>query len=308
MNKTAYNEVEDTFIEEFRSRFNLLVVTATEIEKEVFHTKLLPLPGHRHVLQISKFKHTYYVGVFGVFYTVHVACNEMGSIGRSSSIITTLDAINNWSPTVVLMIGIAFGADERNQEIGDILVAERILSYEPQRVGEKETLMRGKEGPASSLLVDRFKSVNGWSFTQNGRIPKIIPGLILSGEKLIDNPLFIKRLMNENPEAKGGEMEGAGIYAACDQRVKDWILVKGICDFADGEKGKNKKENQKMAIDSAVELCNLVFSKQHSFKDIGLTVQNEVLNTDFSEYRGGIPEWMHKKVKSLAKEIRNEDR
>lgn len=303
-----YRDVDDTFIEVHKAKFNLLIVTATKIEKDTLHEHLHPLPGQTEILVIQRSKYTYYVGVFGKYFAVHVSCNEMGSAGRSASLLTTSDAITIWAPTAVLMVGIAFGADEGKQKIGDVLVAECIQPYDPQRVGEKGIIMRGKEGPASSLLLDRFKSVTGWNFKQeDGRIPEIITGLLLSGEKLIDNPDFKAKLIAEYPEAKGGEMEGAGIYAACDQKVKDWILVKGICDFADGNKGTEKDKYQKMAIDSAVALCKLVFSKSYGLQEAGLVVQEDELKTDFSVEKGAIPQWMLKKERSLAKEIRHEE-
>lgn len=304
---TTYKEVEDHFIDKYRDLFNLLILTATEVEKEVLHENLKPLPGQTMILEIKKKKYTYYVGVFGAFYTVHVSCNEQGSMGRSSSAITAVDGIETWAPTVVLMVGIAFGANKK-KKIGDVLVSEQILPYDPKRVGKKETIPRGKPGPASTLLIDRFKSVTGWDFELETGIPEIIPGLILSGETLLDNTPLKKQMLKEHPEAIGGEMEGPGIYAACDGRVDHWILVKGICDWADGNKKKDKDENQKIAIHSAVALCRLVFSKELSFKDASLVVQEQEVNTDFTEEKGGIPEWMRNKEKILAKEIRHEDR
>lgn len=302
----SYKEVDDLFIPKHRSKFNLLIVTATATEKETLHKYLRPLPGQSKILKIQIGKHTYFVGQFGAFYAVHVACNEMGSTGRSSSIVTTSDAINVWSPSVVLMVGIAFGKGDK-QRIGDVLVSERIIPYEPKRLGEEESISRGKHGPASALLLDRFKSVTGWDFVQEERTPKIIDGAILSGEKLVDDPAFKADLFAEHPEAIGGEMEGAGIYAACDQKVKDWILVKGICDWGENKSNPDKKKHQTMAIESAVDLCNHIFNSPYSFKDANLFFQDEVLQTDFSEDHGAIPAWMINKDKSLAKEIRNED-
>ena len=305
---TNYKEVEDHFIDKYRDKFNLLILTATKVEKEVLHENMTPLPGQTEILEIKNKKYTYYIGVFGAFYAVHVSCNEMGSMGRNSSAITAVDGIETWAPSVALMVGIAFGADKKKQKIGDVLISERILPYDPKRVGKEETVSRGKEGPASSLLLDRYKSITGWDFNHENGIPKIITGLILSGETLLDNTPLKKQMIKEHPEAIGGEMEGPGIYAACDGRVNDWILVKGICDWADGNKKKDKDKYQKMAIDSAVALSSLVFNKPLSFKDVALVAQNEVLKTDFTEEKGGIPEWMKDQEKTLAKEIRNEDR
>ena len=61
-------------------------------------------------------------------------------------------------------------------------------------------------------------------------------GLVLSGEKLINDPHTRDVLLEAQPEAIGGEMEGAGLYAAAREAKVDWILVKAICDWADGNK------------------------------------------------------------------------
>ena len=63
----------------------------------------------------------------------------------------------------------------------------------------------------------------------------------LSGEKLVDNLDFRDQLLNLEPEAIGGEMEGAGLYVACQDKKVDWILVKAVCDWADGQKGKRQR-------------------------------------------------------------------
>jgi nucleoside phosphorylase len=51
-------------------------------------------------------------------------------------------------------------------------------------------------------------------------------------------------------------MEGAGLYAASTDRNVDWILVKAICDFADGKKRFKKHERQ---AEAARQAANFVF-------------------------------------------------
>jgi hypothetical protein len=46
-------------------------------------------------------------------------------------------------------------------------------------------------------------------------------------------------------------MEGAGLYVPCLAAKKDWILVKAVCDWADGKKSKGKTERQKKAARNA---------------------------------------------------------
>ena len=75
-----------------------------------------------------------------------------------------------------------------------------------------------------------------------GREPKLHFGLIMTGEKLIDNVDYRNQLKQFEPEGIGGEMEGAGLYVACRDSNVDWIMVKAICDWADGTKGGPDKD------------------------------------------------------------------
>jgi hypothetical protein len=118
--------------------------------------------------------------------------------------------------------------------------------------------------------LNRFKSVNSWEYLLDNDIKASkIFSQILSGEELIDNVERRDELIKQFPVAKGGEMEGSGLFAACDGAV-EWILVKGICDFADGNKATNKKENQITAVNSALSLCLELFNSNHAFESLNL--------------------------------------
>jgi nucleoside phosphorylase len=155
-------------------------------------------------------------------------------------------SIEALQPAAVVMVGIAFGVDSKKQKIGDILVSRQLTSYELQRVGttkggRQKRIPRGDRAHASVKLVDRFTAgLKDWP----GQ--KVEIGLILSGDKLVDNLQFRQQLLRFEPEAIGGEMEGAGLYAAAQRARVDWILVKAICDWAE-HKGRNKKQRQQMA-------------------------------------------------------------
>jgi hypothetical protein len=106
--------------------------------------------------------------------------------------------------------------------------------------------------------------------------------LVLSGEKLIDHPEFRKRLLERAPEAIGGEMEGAGLYAAAHQHHVDWILVKAISDWADGKKAQHKDENQALAARNAAEFVFYVLSQGGFAKKPVATAPSE----NWSKQRG----------------------
>ncbi len=93
----------------------------------------------------------------------------------------------------------------------------------------------GDRTTASERLLNRFRNDdNYWQGKAQTHF-----GLVLSGEKLVNDPGFRDSLLEEEPEAIGGEMEGAGLYAATREAKVDWILVKAICDWADGHKNDN---------------------------------------------------------------------
>src|SRR5205823_7702372 len=80
-------------------------------------------------------------------------------------------------------------------------------------------------------------------------------GPILSGEKLVDDPVFKADLFSRYPQAIGGEMKGVGLAAAAVRHGVPWILVKAICDWADGKK---HKKHQPLAAAAAVSLVHHV--------------------------------------------------
>lgn len=268
----TYREEEKIFLSTRIDDFNLLLLTATKVEKDALHKVLSPLNGEKKLIKISDGKQTYYLGVFGKYNAVHVSCGKMGSSGKHSSLTTTNDAITFCKPKVAIMIGIAFGKGGK-QNIGDVLVSENITPYEVQRVGKK-TISRGTSEPACSIILDRFKHITDWkhefSFYNKIRKPKIIIGELLSGEKLVDHKGFKEKLFKSFPQAIGGEMEGVGLYAACDTKVKHWAVVKAICDWADGKKGVGKDKKQAIAAESAVALCLHAFNSAHAYTDTGL--------------------------------------
>jgi nucleoside phosphorylase len=157
------------------------------------------------------------------------------------------------------MVGIAFGKDPSKQKVADVLVASQVISYEPQRVGDTQTVPRGPITPTNPTLLNRFENVLDWTFLRpDGSRCRREVGPLLSGEKLVDDPAFKADPFARYPQAIGGEMEGVGLAAAAVRQGVPWILVKAICDWADGKKhGKH----QPLAAAAAVSLAHHVLSQ-----------------------------------------------
>ncbi len=151
---------------------------------------------------------------------IFMALSEMGAVGLGAAQQAVQKGIMALNPHAVIMVGIAFGVNEQDQFIGDILVSKQLMLYETQRVGKNGKIVpRGDKPHASPRLVNYLQSAHlDWDGD------KVEFGLILSGEKLVDNINYRKSLIKLESEAIGGEMEGAGLYTACQEGKVDWIL------------------------------------------------------------------------------------
>ncbi len=245
---------------------SLGVLVATETERQAVLKRLLPLKGHRSISQVFSGANTFYLGRLGV--TEVVLCmTAMGTASRDAATTITGELIRQWSLSGVIMVGICFGRDASTQRIGNVLISDRILPYEPQRISTNDIQDRGVQVAAGPILLNRFRNTVGWTFeTPGGDRCGMQTGALLSGEKLVDNPDFKKMLFDRFPIAIGGEMEGSGVAAAAERQRCEWILVKAICDWGDGQKSKH---HQEFAAASSVSLVEHVLNQPGAFESLG---------------------------------------
>jgi nucleoside phosphorylase len=229
---------------------DVLIMVATDVERDTV-LDLAKIQTGRGYRQLFGKRRTYYeLGELGGAHLAVVQC-EMGSGSPGASQATASDAVDDLKPETVILAGIAFGVDPEKQKIGDILVSKQLKPYELQRIGTDEhgglkILSRGDRVTASTRVIGRLRAARpAWEGAD------VRFELILTGEKLVDQIDFRQQLEAFEPEADGGEMEGAGLYAACADRGTDWIIVKAICDWADGKKREQKEERQKLAAKEA---------------------------------------------------------
>ncbi len=224
-------------------RCDVLLVTATEVETCAVRDVFLQKAGifERRIINDK----TYFdLGVIGGA-SIFLVQSEMGAGGPGGATLVVHESIKALSPSAIVMVGIILGLLPQEQNIGDILISRQLVGYEMQKVdvgpdGQEVIKPRGDRPQASTRLLDRFRaSIFDWQG------PKIHFGLILSGDKLINNEDYRDKLLRIEPEAIGGEMEGTGVYAAAYRNKVDWILVKAICDWADGNKDQEKEVRQK---------------------------------------------------------------
>lgn len=262
----SYNDTHKSDIE--AKSFNILIVTATEVETKALH-EVMAAP----VLRVICEDYTYYLGQVGQYNIINVQCLQMGSLNPGGSTQTVNIALQEWVHIkVVMMVGICFGFDDEKQKIGDVVISSAIRNYETRRIGATEEIPRGSTYQTDKCLLNAFNNLNlSWeNIGIDNQKKNMFLGLYISGEQLVDNKTVRDRLLSESPEAMAGEMEGNGLVAACVSARRPWILVKAICDFADGNKGKNKNMRQAIAAASSANCCAAVLEQATAFESIGV--------------------------------------
>ncbi len=241
-----------------------LFVTANEYEKEAFLDKF-KCEETKYVKAKS-----YKLGRFGLYKCAYIHIDEQGPTNPAAIPIVG-ELVRIIKPIGVVMVGIAFGADEQTQGIGDVLISQKILCYDAEKVRENESVYKEDIKEVGFQLFNAFGDIGDWKFEiGESSISKIHKGAMLTGSKLINHKGFKEKLLEDFNKYSpiGGEMEAYGIYSLCRLHgVSEWIIAKGICDWA-YNKECDKEKNQKIASKAAVDYCYHVFSRKEIFNDL----------------------------------------
>ena len=182
-------------------------------------------------------------------------------------------AIEAWSPSLMIAVGIGWGAQRDKQSIGDILVADPLVDA----AHAKDDFDNGIEprGDAQlqvdalrQMLTTCHRDLNGFSAAGQR---KILFGKLLSLPTLVDNSATRARLLAAWPDAIGGEMEGRGFVDAAIERKCDWLVIKAICDWG---YDKNAVDGQKEIDqqDAAAKSADFVrYSVEHGLASYALS-------------------------------------
>ncbi|QDT64309.1 5'-methylthioadenosine/S-adenosylhomocysteine nucleosidase family protein [Calycomorphotria hydatis] len=265
--KVAVPRIRSVDFDEIRKTFTpkIGVLVATETERKAVLTRMKPRRNGRALIQVFKGSNTHYLGRLGVEDVV-VCMSAAGSVGRDASTIVTTELIEDWNLNAVLMLGIAFGRDSSKQRLRTVLISDRVIAYEPERIGKNSSRDRGAETQAGSLLLNRCRNTIGWHFDELvGTQCGFQVGPLLSGEKLVDNVDYKASLFERYPDAIGGEMEGAGVAAAAERKKIEWIIIKSICDWGDGTKSD---DFQKFAAAVSVDFVTHLLSQPGSLDSL----------------------------------------
>ncbi|GHU68009.1 hypothetical protein FACS189413_03930 [Bacteroidia bacterium] len=260
-----FTEVSIKEFKLFKIKPQIALITANDVEMNTVLKEMDDISTTHAKYKISHKTQTYYIAKFGNFPTIMVRLGSMGTTDPSSATLTVQELIELWKVPVVIAVGIAMGMKDDTQTFGDVLISKTISNYNVTKKTITQEIDRSVKPNASQTLYDRFVNCINWKFVDaNGRLCTKHMGLIITGGSLVNDPNFTNELKTKYPDAIGNEMEASGIWAAAEKNKKDWIIVKGICDF-----GKDKTDDyHELAAASAVSLCKKVLSNQNALNGI----------------------------------------
>lgn len=169
---------------------------------------------------------------------VVVVQTAQGVTNAGGAIITTAAAVQQIDPHYALIVGMCWGLRPGEQEIGDILVSEKIEDLDHGKIiddsdGNPVEILRGERARPSDLVVGAVRAAQrSWGRKGSGAPVRIGP--MLAWSKLVDSESAVQRLQSEHRDAIGADMEGAGFYAAARAGRVESVLIKAICDWGHG--------------------------------------------------------------------------
>lgn len=144
----------------------------------------------------------------------------------------------------VFGVGVCYAFDMKKYKFGDVLVSESICDFQEFKFDENgEIKDRGQIINVTFPLTKIFCFSQDLNFevSDRGRKSKAWPGTFCSTSILIDNKTDRDRFYNAIGRSRtiGGEMEGGKLEFDRKKEIRGVIVIKGVVDYADGEKEKD---------------------------------------------------------------------
>lgn len=178
---------------------------------------------------------------------------EVG-MGLSPSAMATLKAIDKYQPALVAFVGIAGGI--KDVKVGDVIVADKVYSYEVGKVKDGQFQSRSDTRVVSSELDGIARKLRASHIPNEYRL---FVGAIASGEKVVADvgAEELKRIQALGGDSLAVEMEGASVLGAIDRAdaTPDYFLVRGISDLIHNKSEADADGGQERAIKNAREVA-----------------------------------------------------
>lgn len=254
-----YEQILELFISEptdqlidsvLKKHIDFVILAPLREEREaVLHhlleyQKLPPSPDHIRTYYQAEIPVTFPGGNTSIY---HVVVTSQLEMGREHAIAAAADAIRQWHPRYILLVGIAGGVAERGVKVGNVLIADQIADYEGQKLTGQGPQIRWDVQRADARLLEACKNFDDPQWHKHVKTKRPTPGKpalhfgpILSGDKVIADKDVLNKYRDTWSKLIGVEMEAAGVATAVFQTSEGqkpgFFMIRGVSDLADENK------------------------------------------------------------------------
>ncbi|XP_078380837.1 uncharacterized protein LOC144663686 isoform X2 [Oculina patagonica] len=173
-----------------------------------------------------------------------------GSADPGSSLSVVKDAVRVLRPRAVFSVGACSGLNPGKTKLGDVVVSSKLItpSYKT---------------PPGRDIGNLIKHIaDGWTAPLENPDEQEVrvhcDGVVLSIQKDDSGGWQYEEIMQRYPEATAVEMEGRGVFAAAHDLKTEWVVVKGIKDYADGSHSPNDQTGAFACVMAASVVANIL--------------------------------------------------
>lgn len=227
----------------------ILLLTANQVEEKMV-IRYMEEPNGEPLSAMSVGGCMYRIGKLAGVFVAHVHTLDIGSFGEKGSEQAVEDALKLFRPRLVISLGGAYGNDAEFQKLGDVLISKKLysityvkndkgdISYSNGTLYETDADLVSTWGewfPWHRTVFPNTSSPNFTDYDEEKMFYWSFDTVVSAGIVLSD-PLCKKKLLKDVQRAGaksviGGEMEGSGVYIACQKKGIPCAVVKGICDW-----------------------------------------------------------------------------
>lgn len=286
----------DSMLEEKLSQSEFMVLTANPVESAIITRNFMNSCAVKMPEKITADSQTYQFFNFNGHRIVHVipqrtsGFSEFGSADAVRGMLSHITSNGKSNLKAIFSIGVAYGMNPKSlenedaQEIGDVLVSDRIVRWDAfSKFTESMISFNNRDAIyVSEEILGGCRHYLGLNdFPINSKEPNIgqfhwFLGTILSGNVVLSD-MEIKQKLEDAAERLGiedvigGEMEGSGIWFETKKTKIPMMIIKGICDWGANKNGwdfvtKNKKEKD------LIKDCIQAYASENAFKTFSFII------------------------------------
>ncbi|CAH3170735.1 unnamed protein product, partial [Porites lobata] len=160
-------------------------------------------------------------------------------IGPGGALVSVKNAASVLGPKAVISVGTCSGLNPAKSTLGDVVVSAKIATYASKVVTSNQEQSTGMRSYVSKRFLDVIKnSADGWQAPlmdpEAQHVQVFTDAEFVSGPEQVRVQWRRDQLAETNPQAMAIENEGEGLFTAAFDCQIEWLIVKGIADYADG--------------------------------------------------------------------------